>query len=144
MATESQILEILCRYVRQVHTTFYSTISDTVKDNMVKFTEELFSRSVISLSVKNSLNYTKVTDEFWAGLPWKKSVTDIELHCQAFLQSLVAIGPNGAQAAQCLRQSWTDKIQGEMNINFLSGKGTKWDETQQKQECYMYIHYSVL
>ncbi len=110
----------LKRCVKNTHTSMYSDISQSVEDNMEKFTEELFSRSIISTAVRKSKNYSKVTDEFWAGLPWKKTAKDIERHCVLFLESLQAIGPTGIGAADQLGKKWKEDVYKNLGIPFLS------------------------
>ena len=117
---EKKQLESLRRCIVETHTTFYSTLSDTVENDMEKLTEELFSRQIIGKAVKKSMKYSKVMDEFWAGLSWKNTVKDMESHCENFLDSLSAIGPNGRGAADEICKAWQRQVQTKLGIPFLS------------------------
>ena len=67
--------------MRSVHVGFYNRIGTTVQDNMKSFASTLFEEKVIGEAVKRSQDYGKVTNEFWAGLAWKKNVEEVEAHC---------------------------------------------------------------
>ena len=113
-------MDELSRCIRDTHTSLYATISESVEDNMEMLVAELFSRSIISKAARKSKNYSKVTNEFWAGLLFKKSVKDIESHCVEFLESLQAIGPIGRGAADELGNKWQTEVQRKLAISFLS------------------------
>ena len=117
---DKKLLDNLGRCIRETHTSLYSDISESVEGNMDKFTEELFAKSIIGKAVRKSKDYSRVTDEFWAGLPWKKNVKDIESHCINFLESLQAVGPTGQGAADELGKKWQTEVQKKLSILFLS------------------------
>ena len=74
MAEDIISIEKLRQRVKSVHVGFYDRIGTAVQNNMKSFASKLFEKKVIGEAVEKSQDYGKVTDEFWAGLAWKKNM----------------------------------------------------------------------
>ena len=133
MAANREVQE-LARCIREVHTTFYSSISETVENYIEQFAENLFTKKIIGRAVRNSKKYSKITDEFWAGLTWKNNEEEIESHCNNFLDSLAGIGENGKRAAERLKKAWQEEAktrnlgQGVLLLEGSTKMGKKYEK----------------
>ena len=112
-------LDNLRRCIKDTHRSMYSQISDAVEGNMEGLTGELFSKNIICNATRKSQNYSKVTDEFWASLPFMDSVQEIETHCLKFLESLQTIGGPAVLVANKLKRKWKEDVLKKLTIQFL-------------------------
>ena len=115
MATNKE----LARLIREVHTTFYSSIGETVENSIEDFANSLFTKKIIGKAVRNSKKYSEITDEFWAGLTWKNNQEEIESHCNNFLDSLAGISENGKRAAEQLKKAWKDEAKTKLGVSLF-------------------------
>ena len=120
MANRSQPIVNLTRCIKNTQTSYYSKIKDSVEDNIMKLSEELYSRHVISKPVRDSMQYSKVMNEYWAGLDWKKTAGEVESHCRVFLECLVATGPLGQDAAREMGWAWHREVMEKLGLPFLT------------------------
>ena len=122
MANRSKPITIvdLIRYIKTTQTSYYSKIKDSVEDNMTKLSEELYSRHVISNPVRDSMQYSKLINEYQAGFNWKKTVDEVESHCRVFLDCLIATGPLGKVAAGELGREWHREVMEKLGLPFLT------------------------
>lgn len=77
---------------------------------------ELYSKGIISQSVRTSGNFDAISSEFTAGLSLKKDIASIEGHCSVFLYCLISVGGPVEQAGNTLAQDWIKHVKDKHNI----------------------------
>ena len=117
-------MEDLVQCIVEVHTTLYSKIEETVEPSIQKFADHLFTNKIIGDEGRKSKDYSRITEEFWIGLKWKRRQRQIESHCQHFLASLRDVSANGAMAAETLKQAWQNEARTKLGVVLFSGTST--------------------
>ena len=70
----------------------YANLSSALQGCMTKFTEEAFAASLISESVMRNENFADIANEFKTGLKLRKTVEEIQTHCNCLVKILEDLG----------------------------------------------------
>ena len=97
--------DLLESYQKAVIDTFnsqYAKLSSALQGCMTKFTEEAFAASLISESVMKSENFADIANEFKTELKSRKTVEEIQTHCQCLVRILKGLGGPAATVGRNL------------------------------------------
>ena len=86
------------------------------------FAAKLFAKGIIGRAVRKSKMYSEMYDAFDDWLTLKKTVKEVESHCEIFLECLSELGGTAKGAAQNLRTAWHEAVQKEFKIPFIGAE----------------------
>ena len=95
----------------------FSDLSKATKKCISEIAADMYSKNLISETVKDSPNYNDVIHEFVADMSFKNNVLALEDHCRLFLDCLINGGGPAKQAAYCLAKDWEQDVLREANIS---------------------------
>ena len=72
--------------------------------------KEMYTRGLLSESVKDCPTYDSLMREFEAGLNFKKTVKAIEEHCQSFIASVSSQKGPAESHARAIADEWKDEV----------------------------------
>ena len=100
----------------------------------------MYSKRLISESVRDSPTVYNVIGEFESGMRLADSISKLQEHCQLFLQCLSSEGGPTKLAAQKLCQDWIEEVKKQCDIS-LDLTCDEQDIKQQGQYCkVMVVH----
>ena len=79
----------------------------------------LYAKGIITESVRDSLSYSKMMQEFQAKLLVLKDVSELKAHCQVFLECISQGGPTDA-VARILAIEWGEVFDMESLLPMMS------------------------
>ena len=94
-----------CKKLQQILRSHYDTLEKATRGSLRDILLKLYSNNVITETVRESLNYSKMMQEFEANLSNSKDVSELKRHCQVFLECISQGGPTDA-AARTLATEW--------------------------------------
>ena len=111
----------LRRLMRKVLTENCAALEDLPKASLPKLAAEMFAVGLISSGVRKKPKFDDISNEFLAGMSFKRSHIDIQEYAKNFLRCLNKVGGSFAAAAKVLQDDWTLTISKELKveINFL-------------------------
>ena len=121
----------LCKTLQSVLRKKYTLLNDALESSLKDVANKMFEKGLISKRVKDSPTYDSVIHEFQAGMRCVKDITQLEEHCQNFLDCFYYGSQGGPAlfAAQNLAEKWKKDVQ-ELHSISLSFHCPK--ETQSK------------
>ena len=109
MATNLSVDDVAA-YKTSLVTTFnsqYAKLFETLKGSLEDFAKRLFEAHLITKPAMLSNNYDKIVGEFLAGIEYMDSKTDLQQHCQVFVDALEGLGSVATRcAAKNLAKEW--------------------------------------
>ena len=109
MATNLTVDDVAV-YKTSLVTTFnsqYAKLFETLKGSLEDFAKRLFEAGLITKPVMLSNDYDKIVGEFLAGIEYMDSKTDLQQHCQVFVDALEGLGSVATRcAAKNLAKEW--------------------------------------
>ena len=108
----------LRRIITEVIRTNYADLSKTLKSNILAIAKEMYSKGLLSESVKDCPTYDSLMREFEAGLNFKKTVKAIEEHCQSFIVSVSSQKGPAESHARAIADEWKDGVMKELKFTF--------------------------
>ena len=97
----------------------YAHLSDASKNCLKKIAEQMYSKDLITKSVKESPTFDSLISELETKLQFSKTVEVVEDCCYQFVDSLSSQGGVAKAAAQSLAQQWKDEIHKKFDVSFL-------------------------
>ena len=94
-----------CIKLQQILRSHYDTLERATRGSLRDILLKLYSNNVITETVRESLSYSKMIQEFEANLPNSKDVSELKRHCQVFLECISQGGPTDA-VAKALSTEW--------------------------------------
>lgn len=94
----------------------FAKLKSTIRDCLPQVAAEMFSKGLLTESVRDMPTYNAIIREFEAGMEYKKTKSQTEKHCQLFLDSLIRQGGPAKGFAQILAEEWIDEISKQLNI----------------------------
>ena len=98
------------RTLKEVLKKKFASLSRSLKDTLSYVAAEMYSKGLISEAVKDNPTYDSMIREFEAGLQFLESVSEVENHCQLFLECLSSQGGPAVGAAKVLAKDWNDEV----------------------------------
>ena len=77
----------------------------------------MYSKRLISESVRDSPTVYNVIGEFESGMKLASNISNLQEHCQLFLQCLSSEGGPTKLAAQKLCQDWMEEVKKQCDIS---------------------------
>ena len=114
-------ISTLRKLMRKVLRENYAALEDLPKTSLPKLAAEMFAVDLISSGVRKKPTFDDISNEFLAGMSFKRSHTDIQEYAKQFLRCLNKVGGSFAAASKVLQDDWTLTINKELKveINFL-------------------------
>ena len=98
------------RTLKEVLKKKFASLSRSLKDTLSYVAAEMYSKGLISETVKDNPTYDSMIREFEAGLQFLESVSELENHCQLFLKCLSSQGGPVVGAAKVLAKDWNEEV----------------------------------
>ena len=98
------------RTLKEVLKKKFASLSRSLKDTLPYVAAEMYSKGLISEAVKDNPTYDSMIRELEVGLQFLESVSELENHCQLFLECLSSQGGPAVGAAKVLAKDWNDEV----------------------------------
>ena len=112
--TESDEVNKVLKSVLTIH--FYD-LSNQLSRCLPRVSAAMYSKRLISESVRKSPTVDSVIDEFESGMRLANNISKLQEHCQLFLQCLSSEGGPMKLAAQKLCQEWMEEVKKQCDIS---------------------------
>lgn len=107
----------LHRTIKDVLTSHFARLRDTLcRDDIKPIASEMFSKKLLTKSVRDSPSYEKLINGFEAGLALRKTVQEVEKHCINFINSFSSQGGPVEEHIRIIAQEWKEQIQATLGI----------------------------
>ena len=126
-ATESDEVN---KVLKSVLTSHFADLSNQLSRCLPRVSAVMYSKRLISESVKKSPTIDNVIDEFESGMRLANNISNLQEHCQLFLQCLSSEGGPTKLAAQKLCRDWMEEVKKQCYISL----NLTCDETDIKQQ----------
>ena len=90
-------------------------LDDVLSSCLSNVTAQMFAKELITKSVYNNPTYKSVVNDYENGMKFK-SISELENHCQLFLDSLSSEGGPVKSVAKAIAKQWKDEINTELGI----------------------------
>ena len=95
----------VCAKVKEILRSHYATLEEATRCSLNSISSQLYTKKIITKEARDSLNYSKMMQEFEAKLPLLNNVSELKRHCQVFLECISQGGPTD-DAARSLSIEW--------------------------------------
>ena len=102
--------------LKGVLTSHFADLSNQLSRCLPQISATMYSKRLISESVRKSPAIDKLIDEFESGMRLASNIPKLQEHCQLFLQCLSSEGGPTELAAQKLCQDWIEEVKKECDI----------------------------
>ena len=113
-ATESDEVN---KVLKSVLTSHFADLSNQLSRCLPRVSAAMYSKRLISESVRKSPTVDSVIDEFESGMRLANNISKLQEHCQLFLQCLSSEGGPTKLAAQKLCQDWMEEVKKQCDIS---------------------------
>ena len=113
-ATESDEVNKVLKDVLMSH---FADLSNQLSRCLPRVSAAMYSKRLISESVRKSPTIDSVIDEFECGMRLANNISKLQEHCQLFLQCLSSEGGPTKLSAQKLCQDWMEKVKKQCDIS---------------------------
>ena len=113
-ATESDEVN---KVLKSVLTSHFADLSNQLSRCLPRVSAAMYSKSLISESVRKSPTIDSVIDEFESGMRLANNISKLQEHCQHFLQCLSSEGGPTKLAAQKLCHNWIEEVKKQCDIS---------------------------
>ena len=103
--------------MKDVLTSHFADLSNQLSRCLPQISAAMYSKKLISESVRKSPAIDNVIDEFESGMRLANNISKLQEHCQLFLQCLSSEGGPTKLAAQKLCHDWIEEVKKEFNIS---------------------------
>ena len=109
--------------IKDVLNSKYAVLGDIVESEktLTKWTGQLRQAGIIDKAITRNPTYHDIIDSFTAALPLLATITDIEAHCQKFIDGLRELGGPATQLADTLREKWRTAARDNGYNHFMGG-----------------------
>ena len=111
-------MDRLRKVVTKVLNSHCASLGRLPKKSLQELANQLFSAHLISDTSRQNITIEECADEFKASLNFLKKVSQIQGHCQKFLNSFIAVGGSYAAAAIALHDDWIEAIETKLGFSF--------------------------
>ena len=123
------------KVLKSVLISHFSDLSNQLSRCLSRVSASMYSKRLISESVRDSPTVYNVIGEFESGMRLASNISKLQEHCQLFLQCLSSEGGPMELAAQKLCQDWMEEVKKQCDISLdLTG------DEQQGQWYKMVVH----
>ena len=112
-ATESEVHKVL----KSVLTSHFADLSNQLSRCLPRVSAAMFSKRLISESVRDYPTVYSVVGEFESGMRLANNISKLQKHCQLFLQCLSSEGGPMKLTAQKLCQDWMEEVKKQCDIS---------------------------
>ena len=106
------------KVLKRILTAHFAHLTDHLKPCLQDVAAEMYSRKLISKSVRDSPTAHSVIDEFENAMQFiREDISKLQGHCQLFLQCLSSEGGPMKLAAQKLCRDWIDEVKKKCHIS---------------------------
>ena len=98
-------------------TSHFADLSNQLSRCLSRVSAAMYSKRLISESVRDSPTVYSVIGEFESGMNLVNNISKLQKHCQLFLQCLSSEGGPTKLAAQKLCQEWVDEVKRKCDIS---------------------------
>ena len=113
-ATESDEVH---KVLKSVLTSHFAVLSNQLSRCLSRVSASMYSKRLISESVRDSPTVYNVIGEFESGMRLASNISKLQEHCQLFLQCLSSEGGPTKLAAQKLCQDWMEEVKKQCDIS---------------------------
>ena len=78
--------------VEGVITSQYARLGQTLENSMKTFSRYMFEAKVINKEVMRSFNYDNIMEQFMSAMEYKRSIPELQEHCQLLINVLEKLG----------------------------------------------------
>ena len=107
----------VCKVLKSVLTSHFADLSNQLSRCLPRVSAAMYSKRMISESVRKSPAIDSVIDEFESGLQLANNISMLKEHCQLFLQCLCSEGGPTKLAAQKLCKNWVEEVKKKCSIS---------------------------
>ena len=97
----------------------WSTLSDSLEDDLDDFAKKLFGKGVITKGARKKKDYNAMMDAFVNGMDHLTTVQEYKDHCSTLLAILTDIGGNAGTTGDELKGLWNIAVKKEHGFDFL-------------------------
>ena len=105
------------KVLKSVLTSHFADLSNQLSRCLARVSAAMYSKRLISESVRDSPTVYNVIGEFESGMNLVNNISKLQKHCQLFLQCLSSEGGPTKLTAQKLCQDWIDEVKKQCNIS---------------------------
>ena len=87
-------------------------------DYVGELANQLYTFHLINSDVKENCSMEAFVTEFKVSLSFKRKLPQVQVHCQKFLNSFIAVRGSYADAAEALAEDWIEAIRNELGFDF--------------------------
>ena len=118
IATSAIKSDEVCKVLKRVLTSHFADLSNQLSRCLPQVAAEMYSKDLISKSVRDSPTVVDVINEFERGMQIiNEDILKLQEHCQLFLQCLSSEGGPTKLTAQKLCKDWIDEVKKECDIS---------------------------
>ena len=104
--------------INDVLVSHYADLTSLPMEAVPDLANRLFTIRLINNAVRGNPSIEKFIDEFKASLSFKRTLPEVQEHCQKFLSSFIAVRGSYADAAEALGEDWIEAIRNELGFDF--------------------------
>ena len=105
------------KVLKSVLTSHFSDLSNQLSRCLSRVSAAMYSKRLISESVRDSPTVYNVIGEFESGMKLASNISKLQERCQLFLQCLSSEGGPTKLAAQKLCQDWMEEVKKQCDIS---------------------------
>ena len=105
------------KVLKSVLTTHFADLSNQLSRCLPQISTAMYSKRLISESVRKSPTIDSVVSEFESGMRLANNISKLQEHCQLFLQCFYSEGGPTKSAAQKLCQDWMEEVKKQCDIS---------------------------
>ena len=105
------------KVLKNVLTSHFANLSNQLSRCLSRVSAAMYSKRLISESVRDSPTVYNVIGEFESGMRLADGISKLQEHCQLFLQCLSSEGGPMKSAVQKLCQDWIVEVKNQCNIS---------------------------
>ena len=102
------------KVINDVLQSHYADLTALPMEAVPELANKLFTLRLINKVVKGNPSTEKFISEFQASLTFQREVSQVQEHCQKFLNSFVEVSGSFAYAANALHKDWTEAIRNKL------------------------------
>ena len=104
--------------INDVLVSHYDDLNSLPKKSLTGLVNQLYTAKLISNEVREAPSMEECIDYFKASLSFKRKLSQVQVHCQKFLNSFIAVRGSYADAAIALAEDWIEAIRNELGFDF--------------------------
>ena len=105
--------------IDDVLVTHYAALNSLPRTSLTGLVNQLYTAELISNEVRETFSMEECIAEFKASFSFLNEISEVQDHCQKFLNSFIAVKGSCTSAAKFLRQKWIQDIKSKIGIDFI-------------------------